>query len=88
MIKQKQEKLKLLRIDQIKNRERDEMKDCTFNPKINDYVLNGKTKISDLEQQLLNSKMKRMKMESKFLDHDLEEQSFIPKICEKSRKMV
>ena len=42
----------------------------------------------DLEQQLINSKIKRLKMESKYGDLNSEEQTFMPKICEKSRGLV
>lgn len=64
------------------------MNECTFTPKTNEYELHGKAKLSDLEQQLMNSKIRRLKMEAKFGHHEQEEQSFVPQICEKSRKMV
>ena len=64
------------------------MNECTFAPKTNYYEVHGKVMLSDLDQQLMNSKVRRLKMEAKYANHDLEEQTFMPQICEKSRKMV
>jgi hypothetical protein len=40
-----------MRIDNIKNKEREEIKDCTFKPKTNNYDLDDKIKLSDLTAQ-------------------------------------
>lgn len=48
VIQKKEERLKIMRIDQLKNKEREEFKDCTFKPKLNEYKLDKKVKLVNL----------------------------------------
>ena len=88
VIQQKEEKLKIMRIDNIKNKEREEIKDCTFKPKTNNYDLDDKIKLSDLTAQQKISKKKRFISENNYIAELAKEETFKPQICVKSRKLV